>query len=109
MTGLARLAEPNDPIIVATAHRLVDLADKASVHAATEWWIELTFRGGEGMVVKPRSSIARGRKGMMQPAVKRRGPEYLRISMAPNTTRRRSPGSHRRTSQWSTTLVQGLD
>jgi protein phosphatase len=83
MAELARLAKPGDPVIMATAHRLVDMADAASVEAATDWWTGLTARGGEGMVVKPRSFIARGRKGMAQPAVKCRGPEYLRIIYGP--------------------------
>jgi protein phosphatase len=83
MAELARLAEPGDPVIIATSHLLVDLADARSVEAATDWWTELTARGGEGMVVKPRSFIARGRKGMAQPAVKCRGPEYLRIIYGP--------------------------
>jgi protein phosphatase len=83
MAELARLAEPGDPIIRATAHRLVDLADPASTDAATAWWTELTARGGEGMVVKPRSYLSRGRKGLTQPAVKCRGPEYLRIIYGP--------------------------
>jgi protein phosphatase len=49
------------------------------VEEATRWWEELTARGGEGMVVKPTDFIARGRRGLTQPAVKCRGPEYLRI------------------------------
>ena len=69
--------------MLATAHRSVDLADPASVEAATQWWSELTANGGEGMVVKPRAFIARGRKGLVQPAVKCRGPEYLRIVYGP--------------------------
>jgi protein phosphatase len=83
MAELARLAEPGDPIIMATAHRLVDLNDPTSTEAATAWWTELTAQGGEGMVVKPRSYITRGRKGLTQPAVKCRGPEYLRIIYGP--------------------------
>jgi protein phosphatase len=83
MAELARLAEPGDPIIIATAHRLVDLADPASTDAATAWWAELTASGGEGMVVKPRSYLTRGAKGLTQPAVKCRGPEYLRIIYGP--------------------------
>ena len=83
MGELARLAEPGDPVIMATAHRLVDLADPASVEAAAAWWTELTASGGEGMVVKPRSFLTRGRKGLAQPAVKCRGPEYLRIIYGP--------------------------
>ena len=83
MGELARFAETGDPIIMATAHRLVDLAAPASVEAATAWWTELTAQGGEGMVVKPRSYLTRGRKGLAQPAVKCRGPEYLRIIYGP--------------------------
>jgi hypothetical protein len=55
----------------------------ASTEAATLWWSDLTAVGGEGMVVKPRDFIAQGRKGPVQPAVKCRGPEYLRINYGP--------------------------
>ena len=83
MAEVARLAEPGDRLMLATTHRLVDLADPASVGAATQWWSDLTAKGGEGMVVKPRAFIVRGRKGLVQPAVKCRGPEYLRIVYGP--------------------------
>jgi protein phosphatase len=83
MAEVARLAEPGDQLMVATAHHLVDLADPASAETAIQWWGDLTGRGGEGMVVKPRAFIARGRKGLAQPAVKCRGPEYLRIIYGP--------------------------
>jgi protein phosphatase len=53
------------------------------VEEATSWWEEMTTRGGEGMVVKPLDFIARGRRGLVQPAVKCRGPEYLRIIYGP--------------------------
>ena len=62
------------------------------------WWRELTARGGEGMVVKPFDFIVKGRRGIVQPAVKCRGPEYLRIiygpeySMPENLERLRSRG-----------------
>ena len=59
------------------------MTDTASVEEATQWWEELTGRGGEGMVVKPLDFIVRGRRGLMQPAVKCRGPEYLRITYGP--------------------------
>lgn len=83
MAEVGRLAEPGDRIMVATAHHLVDLADPASADAATRWWSDLTAGGGEGMVVKPRDFIAQGRKRLVQPAVKCRGPEYLRIIYGP--------------------------
>ena len=38
---------------------------------------------GEGMVAKPLNFIAEGRRGITQPAIKCRGPEYLRIIYGP--------------------------
>src|SRR5437016_10632390 len=43
----------------------------------------MTASGGEGMVVKPLEYVVRGKKGLVQPAVKCRGPEYLRIIYGP--------------------------
>jgi protein phosphatase len=51
-----------------------------------QWWEELTSRGGEGMVVKPLEFIVKGRRGLVQPAVKCRGREYLRIIYGPEYT-----------------------
>ncbi len=53
---------------------------------AIRWWDELTGKGGEGMVVKPMDFIATGKRGMVQPAMKCRGPEYLRIIYGPEYT-----------------------
>jgi protein phosphatase len=39
------------------------------------------------MVVKPLSFIAKGPRGLVQPAMKVRGPEYLRIIYGPEYTR----------------------
>ena len=44
------------------------------------------YRGGEGMVVKPLEFITRGKQGLVQPAVKCRGREYLRIIYGPDYT-----------------------
>ena len=79
---LARLAE-HDEVLMATEHRAVDLADPASEAAATDWWLAHTTAGGEGMVVKPADFVARGPRGLVQPAVKVRGREYLRIIYGP--------------------------
>lgn len=87
MSTLARLTGSGDPIFVATPHRIVDLSSDASEAEATQWWFDLTSRGGEGMVVKPFDFIARGPRGVLQPAVKVRGPEYLRIIYGPEYTR----------------------
>jgi protein phosphatase len=84
MGMLSRLAGEGSGVLMATAHRVVDLNDPESVKAGTAWWETLTGRGGEGMVVKPLSFVARGRKGLVQPAVKCRGAEYLRIIYGPD-------------------------
>jgi protein phosphatase len=73
-------------VLFTTAHRIVDLTDPAAEAEATAWWEEMTGRGGEGMVVKPLAFIARGRRGLVQPAVKCRGREYLRIIYGPEYT-----------------------
>ena len=74
-------------LLLATPCRVVDVNDPVSVEAATRWWEELTAAGGEGMVVKPLAWVNRGRRGLVQPAVKVRGREYLRIIYGPEYTR----------------------
>ena len=86
MTTLSRLCAADPEFLLATAHRVVDLADKQSVAAATEWWLDLTRQGGEGIVVKPWDFVARAEKGLVQPAIKVRGREYLRIIYGPEYT-----------------------
>lgn len=66
-----------------TERQVVDLADPDSRAAAVAWWEELTAAGGEGMVVKPMSFVALGPKGLVQPGIKCRGREYLRIIYGP--------------------------
>jgi len=69
-----------DPVLQRTVYRSVDLADETAVADAIAWWEALTERGGEGMVVKPIEFVTRGsRHGLLQPALKCRGREYLRI------------------------------
>lgn len=98
METLAKLSASGDPLLLATAYRVVDVTDSASEAEGIRWWEELTARGGEGMVVKPLEFVARGRRGIAQPAVKCRGAEYLRIiygmeyTLAENLERLRSRG-----------------
>jgi protein phosphatase len=92
MQTLARLcradaeAQASAPVLLETRSRIVDVTDPASQQQAVDWWQELTGRGGEGVVVKPLDFIARGRRGLVQPAVKCRGREYLRIIYGPEYT-----------------------
>ncbi|PYQ56399.1 MAG: polynucleotide kinase-phosphatase, partial [Acidobacteria bacterium] len=75
METLAALCQADPDLLTATPHRVVDLAEPASEEAATAWWEDLTGRGGEGMVIKPLGFLARGRRGLVQPALKCRGRE----------------------------------
>jgi protein phosphatase len=80
---IARYMTGTDPIFMATDHLLVDVLDENSVAAGVEWWEALTASGSEGMVVKPFGFIARKGTELLQPAVKCRGREYLRIIYGP--------------------------
>jgi protein phosphatase len=86
METTARIRAASDRLLYPTEHRVVDVTDPASVDGAVAWWEEMTGRGGEGMVVKPMAFVARGRRGLVQPAVKCRGREYLRIIYGPEYT-----------------------
>jgi protein phosphatase len=86
MTTLARLCAADEEILLATDHRVVETTDTASEADATRWWTDLTARGGEGIVVKPMDFVTSGRKDLVQPAVKVRGREYLRIIYGPEYT-----------------------
>jgi polynucleotide kinase-phosphatase len=93
---LGRLCDRDPAVLRRTRSVAVRLGDPAGEQAATAWWQELTAAGGEGMVVKPAGVIHRGPKGLAQPGIKCRGPEYLRLiygpeySDAPNLHRLRS-------------------
>ena len=64
---------------MATPYVCVDTEDGKSIENGVEWWEKLTLSGGEGMVVKPEFYTALNGVKLLQPAVKCRGREYLRI------------------------------
>jgi protein phosphatase len=86
METLAKICGEDPELLLSTPFKLVDVTDPASQAEGTDWWLNLTERGGEGMVVKPLDFIHRGSRGLSQPAVKCRGREYLRIIYGPEYT-----------------------
>ncbi|MFF5549174.1 polynucleotide kinase-phosphatase [Streptomyces olivaceoviridis] len=84
-----RLVEHDGTGLLQTTRRLyVDTGDPESVRAGVDWWLEMTGRGGEGMVVKPVGALVRTSEGrLVQPGIKCRGREYLRIIYGPEYTR----------------------
>ncbi|MCY4511743.1 MAG: polynucleotide kinase-phosphatase, partial [Acidobacteria bacterium] len=101
MDWAAKLACRNE-VLVATSHRFVDLSNEVEVAQATEWWETRTGQGAEGMVVKPAGFIQKHSRGLVQPGIKCRGREYLRIIYGPeyprhmDTLRRRATGAKRK-------------
>ncbi len=83
MERVGELCKAGDGLLVSTPYKVVDVKQTGNIEEATHWWEELTGRGGEGMVVKPLDFIVHGRRGLVQPAIKCRGPEYLRIIYGP--------------------------
>jgi protein phosphatase len=83
MEMIGKLCAADDRLLLMTPFRLVSLQDQQSCDSAVAWWIEMTSMGREGMVVKPLDFTAEGRRGITQPAIKCRGPEYLRIIYGP--------------------------
>ncbi|MBL1100523.1 polynucleotide kinase-phosphatase [Streptomyces coffeae] len=75
-------------LLAPTRRLVVDTEDDASRAAGVQWWLDLTAAGGEGMVVKPLQGFVRKGDGrLVQPGVKCRGREYLRIIYGPEYTR----------------------
>jgi len=104
MQMLAKLCHNSeDNLLFATHHGIVDVTDNASQTEAIRQWEQLTEHGGEGTVIKPLDFVVQGKRGLVQPAIKCRGREYLRIIYGPeytlpqNLERLRSRGlSHKR-------------
>ena len=94
LASLCRMDGHSGSPLHATSYKVVDVTDPAGQEAGIRWWEDLTGRGGEGIVVKPCDFIthgqAKGRRGIVQPALKCRGREYLRIIYGPEYT---APGN----------------
>lgn len=83
MENISEICKGDTKLFMATPYKIVNLCDQTSYDEAVNWWMELTKKGGEGMVVKPFDFISVGTEGLLQPAVKCRGSEYLRIIYGP--------------------------
>jgi protein phosphatase len=83
MEKIEELCTGDAVLFHSTPYKVVELNDQSSFDGAVNWWTELTENGGEGMVVKPLDFITNGPDGLLQPAIKCRGAEYLRIIYGP--------------------------
>lgn len=102
METIKKYFDVGDSIIKITNYLKVT-NDDVSIDKGVNWWLNLTEHGGEGMVIKPNQFISYGKKGILQPAIKCRGKEYLRIIYGPeydfienlNTLKKRGLGKKR--------------
>lgn len=79
MEMLQKLCAADEALFLATNYKIITLTDEESWREGVNWWLEMTEKGGEGMVVKPFDFVVRASRGLVQPAIKCRGKEYLRI------------------------------
>ncbi|MDR1118726.1 MAG: polynucleotide kinase-phosphatase [Bifidobacteriaceae bacterium] len=79
-----RLAEADPTFVRPTRNLVLDPADPAAAGEAAAWWEDLTAAGGEGMVVKPLAGPAKTGGKLVQPGLKVRGREYLRMTYGPD-------------------------
>lgn len=115
MEEIANICKGDPHLLLATPYQIVDFNDGDSYDKAINWWLDLTERGGEGIVVKPFDFIAYGEEGLLQPAVKCRGREYLRIIYGPeydlpqNLERLKNRGLSRKQSLALRELALGIE
>ena len=87
MEMLSKLCQNSeDNPLFSTSYGMVNVTDDTNQAEAICRWEELTEQGGEGTVIKPLDFIVQGKRGLVQPAVKCRGREYLRIIYGPEYT-----------------------
>lgn len=95
MEMLARLAEFDRDIFRTTKYLVLDVSTLRGIDDGIDFFEKLTASGGEGMVVKPlvpivlapgSMQLGHNQGRLIQPAVKCRGREYLRIIYGPDYT-----------------------
>jgi protein phosphatase len=86
MRHVTEICARDPAVLLATIWREVSLNDETAIGNTISWWADLTQGGGEGLVMKPGKFVALGSKGLIQPALKVRGVEYLRLIYGPEYT-----------------------
>jgi protein phosphatase len=79
MNIIGKLCDASPELLKKTNYKIIDTSNMDACLEVINWWEEITSNGGEGMVVKPLEFTSVGNKGLIQPGIKCRGREYLRI------------------------------
>lgn len=86
MSNIQSFCNADPDFLLATPYQIIDINDEKAIQSVVDSWLTLTQNGGEGIVIKPYDFISNGKKGLVQPAIKCRGKEYLRIIYGPEYT-----------------------
>ena len=52
----------DEQLLLATENKIIDVTDPEDVQSGIKWWLLMTQRGGEGIVVKPLNLISEARR-----------------------------------------------
>lgn len=74
---MATALADNSSLFIATEYRIIE--NEQDEIDVTKWWCDMTENGHEGIVIKPLAFTAYSKGKLLQPAIKVRGREYLRI------------------------------
>lgn len=87
MDVISHLVAADSSLFKKTQSKIVHIEDTQSCEEAVNWWVQFTEQqGGEGFVIKPYDFTVVGPHGLIQPGLKCRGREYLRIIYGPEYT-----------------------
>ncbi|MCB1191130.1 MAG: polynucleotide kinase-phosphatase [Leptospiraceae bacterium] len=81
--NISEICKLDTGLFLETPYLIGNLDSTNGLDKIVDWWLDLTEKGGEGMVVKPYNFISYDGKKLLQPAIKCRGREYLRIIYGP--------------------------
>jgi protein phosphatase len=107
MTLIQEICKTNSKFFKATEFLILNLNETGSFEAGVDWWLKKTAEGSEGAVVKSLEFIPRGEGGrLLQPMIKCRGRDYLRIIYGPNyLSEHRLQGLQNRSVDWKRRLA----
>lgn len=74
---MSALLAQDSSLFIATEYRIIECAQQED--EVITWWQEMTELGHEGIVIKPLNFLETVNGKLLQPAIKVRGREYLRI------------------------------
>jgi polynucleotide kinase-phosphatase len=87
MNEIQNICESNLQLFKLTGFKLINTLDESSIGEAISWWLQSTEAGSEGVVIKSLNFIEKVNGKLIQPMIKCRGRDYLRIIYGPTYLR----------------------